>query len=466
MKEEWLMREGEASVRTGGSGLVTAGIVIAVVIATGSYMSFRPDTAPSGEELTALVSPEASVPEPEVPPSEAPVASTSDAPAAQAEAAAAQADPETVPPSVDEVRLEPDGTAVIAGRAEPGSRVSVLVDGVEVATAQADARGDFAAVGFVAPDAEARVLTLAATGNGEAVASVEEIILAPMSPPEPMDTVAIAEPAPAIEPVAPVAGADPAAAAEAVAETAVAEPDPVTAAATPVAEAPAEGAADAAQPQAAVPEGTETPADAQAAEVPAAVSQATGDASAVETAETAAPQSVAVLKSTEEGVTLLQPAAPLVDEIALDTIGYSQTGDVQLSGRASLEAVQVRVYLNNRTVVNLPVDTEGTWRGDLPNVDAGVYTLRVDALNAAGQVTSRVETPFKREEAAVLAAASTGQEGPAKAITVQTGDTLWAIARDRYGEGVLYVKVFEANRTSIRDPDLIYPGQVFDLPVE
>jgi len=47
---------------------------------------------------------------------------------------------------------------------------------------------------------------------------------------------------------------------------------------------------------------------------------------------------------------------------------------------------------------------------------------------------------------------------------VQPGSTLWAISREHYGEGVLYVRVFEANRERIRDPDLIYPGQVFALP--
>ena len=45
--------------------------------------------------------------------------------------------------------------------------------------------------------------------------------------------------------------------------------------------------------------------------------------------------------------------------------------------------------------------------------------------------------------------------------TVQPGNTLWAIARERYGRGILYVAVYEANRDLIRDPDLIYPGQVF-----
>jgi nucleoid-associated protein YgaU len=51
-----------------------------------------------------------------------------------------------------------------------------------------------------------------------------------------------------------------------------------------------------------------------------------------------------------------------------------------------------------------------------------------------------------------------------RAVTVQEGDTLWAISRDRYGSGVLYVRVFGANRNAIRDPDLIYPGQVFTIP--
>jgi nucleoid-associated protein YgaU len=114
--------------------------------------------------------------------------------------------------------------------------------------------------------------------------------------------------------------------------------------------------------------------------------------------------------------------------------------------------------------VNLQVDGQGRWRGDLPDVDEGVYTLRVDEVAEDGSVTSRVETPFKRESPEILAAATADFDGPIKAITVQKGATLWAIARDRYGKGELYVRVFEANRDSIRDPDLIYPGQIFDLP--
>ena len=92
--------------------------------------------------------------------------------------------------------------------------------------------------------------------------------------------------------------------------------------------------------------------------------------------------------------------------------------------------------------------------------------LRVDAVDASGDVTSRVESPFRREDPVVLSQAADRSEGPSvvRVVTVQPGNTLWAIARDRYGEGPSYVKLFEANRDRIRDPDLIYPGQVFSIP--
>ena len=100
----------------------------------------------------------------------------------------------------------------------------------------------------------------------------------------------------------------------------------------------------------------------------------------------------------------------------------------------------------------------------------GVYTLRVDEVDEDGTVISRSETPFKREEPAALvsSAVSGGTDAPGRPpierITVQPGSTLWAIAREKYGEGIMYVEVFDANRDRIRDPDLIYPGQVFELP--
>ena len=150
--------------------------------------------------------------------------------------------------------------------------------------------------------------------------------------------------------------------------------------------------------------------------------------------------------------------------IALDTITYSEQGEVRLAGRAQTSGTNVQVYLDNAAVAKLDVDEQGRWRGDIEGINTGIYTLRVDELDQGGQVISRVETPFKRESAETLARATANYDGPIKEVTVQEGATLWAIARERYGDPTLYLRVVEANRDSIRDPDLIYPGQVFDLP--
>ena len=181
------------------------------------------------------------------------------------------------------------------------------------------------------------------------------------------------------------------------------------------------------------------------------------------------PAAPTVMLSEPEGVRVLQaPSAPgpeVMSSVALDAISYSDAGEVQLSGRASTPDSRVQIYLDNRAVTTAPVDETGAWRSALPEVDTGVYTLRVDEVDAAGKVTSRVETPFKREDVETLATQDNTPEPPRMSVvTVQPGSTLWAISRETYGEGILYVRVYEANRDRIRDPDLIYPGQVFELP--
>ena len=90
-------------------------------------------------------------------------------------------------------------------------------------------------------------------------------------------------------------------------------------------------------------------------------------------------------------------------------------------------------------------------------VAAGLHALRVDRVDGAGKVVARVETPFARST--VLA--SLDQE---TFIVVQPGNSLWRIARRSYGQGVRYTVIYKANETQIRDPDLIYPGQIFVVP--
>ena len=159
--------------------------------------------------------------------------------------------------------------------------------------------------------------------------------------------------------------------------------------------------------------------------------------------------------------------------MVIDAIGYDTAGRVTVSGRADPgpPPARLRVYLDNAPVTVATTRADGSFAIDLDAVAGGDYTLRVDELASDGSVTSRFETPFRREDPERLAALSEAApvaEGGATlsvaAITVQPGYTLWGIASDRYGTGFSYVKIFEANRDKIRDPDLIYPGQVFDLP--
>ena len=68
--------------------------------------------------------------------------------------------------------------------------------------------------------------------------------------------------------------------------------------------------------------------------------------------------------------------------------------------------------------------------------------------------------PTPSEQPDTLVDLATVQSGP----RVQADELNGAIARARYGDGVMYVQVFEANLDRIRNPDLIYPGQDFVLP--
>ena len=49
--------------------------------------------------------------------------------------------------------------------------------------------------------------------------------------------------------------------------------------------------------------------------------------------------------------------------------------------------------------------------------------------------------------------------------TVVRGDTLSAIAKKEYGNANDYMKIFEANKPMLANPDKIYPGQLLRIPV-
>ena len=144
-------------------------------------------------------------------------------------------------------------------------------------------------------------------------------------------------------------------------------------------------------------------------------------------------------------------------DLSIETVDYDSEGRVALSGQARTGST-IQVYLDNTFVGRSEVDSTGYWSVVADIVATpGNHNVRADELDSENTVIARVEVPFQRAEP------QPGMEPGA--ITVVRGNSLWRIARRHYGTGVLFTLIFEANRDQIKDPDLIYPGQVFALPV-
>ena len=364
-------------------------------------------------------------------------------------------------PSFDVVRVETDGAAMIAGNAEAGSMIDIRVNETVVAQVKADSRGNFASFVTLPESKDAQVLTLVSEAQ---VAASEQVIVAPIVVEQATPTVApvvvevIAADTPASQDVPLVVEKATPAVAPVVVEAIAAD--------TPASQdvpLVVEKATPAVAPVVVEAIAADTPAS---QDVPLVVEKTTPTVAPVVVEDIleetpAAPEAPVVLLASKEGVRVLQAPKPDAMTALLGSISYDDAGDVALTGAASGEFV--RVYLNNRAVATSQIEANGDWQAGLPAVDTGIYTLRVDELDKQGQVVARVETPFKREEPEVLAAA-TETEKLVQAITVQPGSTLWAIAQERYGSGTLYTRVFKANADTIKNPDLIYPGQVFRVP--
>jgi hypothetical protein len=148
-------------------------------------------------------------------------------------------------------------------------------------------------------------------------------------------------------------------------------------------------------------------------------------------------------------------------DLSLGSVNYDDKGTLELSGRGQ-PGNQITVYVNNQPVGTAIVDSEGNW-SLIPDesIPAGNHTLRIDQHDENGKVISRVELPFQKTPASDVVLA---QESGNLSAIVQPGNSLWRIARRVYGEGMEYTVIYQANQDQIRDPDLIYPGQIFTLP--
>jgi nucleoid-associated protein YgaU len=149
---------------------------------------------------------------------------------------------------------------------------------------------------------------------------------------------------------------------------------------------------------------------------------------------------------------------PKSGDLVMSTLDYDETGRVTITGQAT-PGVAVRAYINDRIVAEGQAGIDGRWRlSPATSVEPGKHKLRLDRLTKDGRPVARLELPFER----VVLPPPSG--GDTRRLVVVQGDNLWNIARAHYGQGVHHTLVYGANKDQIRDPNLIYPGQVFSLP--
>lgn len=154
---------------------------------------------------------------------------------------------------------------------------------------------------------------------------------------------------------------------------------------------------------------------------------------------------------------LLQGALPAgSNRLGLDIVDYDERGDMRFSGTAPAGGT-VRVYVDQHHAGDAAADPTGRWALRPEPVPApGRHMLRLDQVGPQGRVVARLELPFQRD------AATSGLDDGR--VVVQPGHNLWRIARATYGRGIRYTTIHRANTDQIRDPALIYPGQIFTLP--
>ncbi|MDA3857187.1 MAG: hypothetical protein PF480_02850, partial [Roseovarius sp.] len=159
-----------AGLRT-GPALGAAGAVVLGFAGLAMYIGglFAPATAPAPKPVVVVQ------PEPVAqPPAKAEPSSDPDV----AEAPVAPAMPD--PPSIDTFRLDPDGQMLVAGQGAPGWMISILLDGIGIATVAADDAGKFVQFLELPASDQTRILSLsmAPPEGGETLTSGDEIIIA------------------------------------------------------------------------------------------------------------------------------------------------------------------------------------------------------------------------------------------------------------------------------------------------
>lgn len=209
---------------------------------------------------------------------------------------------------------------------------------------------------------------------------------------------------------------------------------------------------------------------------------------------------VALVTPNKPTIVLSQPGAPKpAGAVVVETVEIEAGGKFHVSGQARPGAA-LRLYLNDSFITGVTAGADGRFAVTInEGVAPGSYRVRLDEALGSGTVRARAEVPFSvPDTTASVTAQATASKRPNTAApqqpqlaaagatvlpesgsppstvvvpkiattTVSRGDSLWRLSQLSYGAGIRYAVIYKANREQIRNPNLIYPGQVFVVPAQ
>jgi nucleoid-associated protein YgaU len=197
---------------------------------------------------------------------------------------------------------------------------------------------------------------------------------------------------------------------------------------------------------------------------------------------------VALMTPDKPSVVLSKPPAPdaSTGSVVVETVEAEPSGRKLFVTGHSVPGALVRLYLNDSYHSTATADGSGRVAFTAASDGAGGdYRVRLDEVDrASGVIKSRAEVPFTAPPAVATAAVPGTTEANAAAsnenvsgasapglrvqkgqtMMVSRGDSLWRISRSAYGDGARYTVIYDANHNQIRNPNRIYPGQIFMIP--
>ena len=171
------------------------------------------------------------------------------------------------------------------------------------------------------------------------------------------------------------------------------------------------------------------------------------------------PKVVRVFNSDVESVDMLN-LEKINDAITLDVLSYSPPGLIILSGRTNSNT-EIEIFNASESLGKAKSNEDGIWKfiikkNDYSNEEISLKTK----INGETLILTYDHADIQRRFN------KTNFQFYDDRITVEQGNSLWRIARKTLGGGIYYTEIYKNNLAKIKNPNLIYPGQVFNIPTK